>query len=298
MNPELDSSKGNSIEKAERKENPIAAAFGGLTKREQVMIYGLVIVAVVAVLGFFVFIPILNNISSLQEEVSTLEITEMEYQTQINQTPAFQQQYEEAAANLALYTTFFYEEMQPETIDKTITSLVKKVGMRPTSLTLSELEAVSVPLFAPEQLRPSPIPEVVEGEGAEGEGVEGENPEAQPSENSEEQPSEDGEVPPEEGGEMEMFAGGPFSFVYTIDVIADGEQSQLYNLIDTVAKMTSLELMSYNLTPPEEEIINPGDILTGTPTQAASEGSITMQFKIYVHIPGANPAMSVGAAQE
>ena len=281
MNPELNGPSDNSIEKAEKKDNAIVNAFGGLSTREKVMVYGLVIVVIVAVLGFFVIIPTLDKLSTLQEDVDGLIDQQANYQMQISQTPAFKQQYEEASANLKKYETFFYSVMQPETIDKTITSLVRKVGMRPQSLTLSQLEQVDVPRFSPQSLNGEggsfTDGSVLGGTGAA-------DSDADPNatgevENSEEAYSE------EEGYENEM-SGGTTAYAYTVDVTALADQEQLFELIDAVQKMTALELVSYDLTPPKEEVINPGDILVGTPTQVAESGSISLKFKIYVYIPG------------
>ena len=247
------------------------SAFSKLSTREKTMIIALVIFALVGGLGYFVVMPALDKLSTISEEILELETQQISMQNQIGLKDTFIKQLEEAQTNYEKYQTVFFPQMSPERIDEMITSAIKDCGLQAVSLTMSQIQTETVPTFSAQTLQI--------------------NSAASAEEDSSEEGAE-GEEASEEEMEMEeeYFPGeGPYSFVYTVDINAAGGRENAYALLDTMLATDALRVISYQYTPPQDAINNPGDILSGVATQEATLGAVSMQVKLYAFLPGITP---------
>ena len=270
--------------KGNKKKDAEPNAFMKLSMRERVMIVALAIVVVVGGLGFFVVKPMFESLDALREEITLLQDQETQYRSQISQKETFLQQFQDAKGKYELYQTIFFNEMTPEQIDEKITTMIRESGLRPVSLAMSQISSETVPMYDPptlsitsaDTMAPMAATDDLDGEitpvDSGEEMTEGDVPPATPI-------SEDGE-----GG-----AYGAYSFVYTVDISAAGNDTNMYKFIDALNANYAIRITSFNYSAPLSEISTPGDILSGTPTQSATEGSVSLQLKLYVFIPGLTP---------
>lgn len=248
-------------------------AFSKLSTREKVMIIVLLIVVVFGGLGYFLVMPALDKFTTLSDEIMELENQQLSIQNQIALKDTFVQQLAEAQENYEKYQTVFFPQMSPERIDEMITSAIKDCGLQAESLTMTQIQTETVPMFSAQTLQINstapdeeevPIEEEVEGE----------------------EPTDEEDMEMEE----EIYLGeGPYSFVYTVDINATGGRENAYALLDTMLATDALRVISYQYTPPQDAINNPGDILAGVATQEATQGSVSMQVKLYAFLPGITP---------
>ena len=258
-------------------EAPKKGALSSLSQREKIMVIALIIIVLVGGIGYFVIMPALDKLTTLQEEIDSLETQQITIQNQIALKETFAQQLKDAKVDYEKYQTVFFPQMSPERIDEMITSAIHDCGLRPVSLTMSQIQTEPVPMFSPQMLEinstSSGEEEVIEEEPVEGE----------------EESAEGEEATEEEMEELPISTDGPYSFVYTVDITAAGGRENAYALLDTMLATDALKLISFQYTPPQDAINNASDILSGVPTQEATEGAVLMQVKLYAFLPGITP---------
>jgi hypothetical protein len=270
---------------AEKKGNPLSAAFKALSKREQIMIYLVVIVGVIAAFVFFVAIPAMDNLTTLQTEADELQAQEMEYRQVISQTATYNQMYDEALAAYNKAKKKYFKPMKPETLDEKVTGYLVDAGFDPQTLSMSTLNVEGVPSYLPTVLRPTAVPEV-----------------SDPDTTSEGAVDGDGLTPKEETeaaaaaadsgyAEQEAATGGAPAFVYTVNVSVEGEWSNLYKLLDKVRKKSGIEIISYQYN----ESAAPVDI-SNPSASVASKDSVNMVLKLYVYVKGVPASTGNGDA--
>ena len=244
----------------------IGKAFKNLTKREQVMVYGLVVVVVLAVLIFLIILPALSKLSTLTDEVSELQLKETEMRITISQTDAFKVRYEDANKNLTALKKQFFLEMDPESLDETITALIVEAGLAPKDLQMTSIQQGLIPEFISQPLDPAGMPTITTGEATGTPGA------ATPA--------------PEDTAGMEAPQGpdseaGTEAFVYTVAARANGDKNNLSRLIDIVNDTSGIELNSYRYSL-IDDVADAGALTEVGSTVVG--GSVEMEFYVYVYI--------------
>jgi hypothetical protein len=259
---------------AEKKGNPLSAAFNALSKREQIMIYLVVIVGVIAAFVFLVAKPAMENLTTLQTEADELQAREMEYRQVISQTDVYLAMYDEALATYNKAKKKYFKPMKPETLDEKVTGYLVEAGFEPTTLSMSTLNVEGIPYYSPTILRPTAVPDIPDPEATSEGAVDG-----------------DGLTPKEETeaaaaaadsgyAEEEVATGGAPAFVYTVNVSAEGEWSNLYKLLDAVKKKSGIEIVSYQYN----DTAAPSDtVASGVPV---AKDSVNLVIKLYVYVKG------------
>jgi hypothetical protein len=276
----------------EKKGSPIATGFKALSKREQIMIYLLVIVAVVGGLVFLVIIPALDNLTTLQAEVDDLKVQEMDYRHVIAQTDNYLTMYDEAKTTYNKAKKKYFKPMKPETLDEKVTGYLTDAGFDPETLSMSTLNVEGVPPYYASVLNPTAVPEPANAdtasEGAIAEGTEGQTP-AETTENA---------AAAADSGYADAVAsmGGAPTFVYTVNVSVAGEWSNLYRLLDAVKKKSGIEIVSYQYNAANSPSSAGGSASTGTTdgvgsaagtaNTIAQKDTISLIIKVYVFVKG------------
>lgn len=240
------------MEKATGLFGTIKKGFTNLTKREQVLIYGLVIVAVLAILIFLIILPAMTHLSDLSDDVSQYQSEEMEMRLTISQADVNEQQYEKATKNFNKLKKQFYMPMDPESLDETITALIVQSGLSPRSLKMTTLQQGKIPAYTIQPLVSAGIP-VTTSSGAATNSAVAEGGNTDGTDNNE----------------------GTDAYVYTASASADGDKNQLSKLIDLVNATSGIELYSYNYSLTKDE--NASEKVT-------IGGSVELTFYVYVYV--------------
>lgn len=230
--------------------NVLKKGINGLTKREQVMIYGLVVIVIIAVLVFLIILPALTNLSELDSEVSELQNKKMEMEYAISQVDDFEERYVAAEKAFKSYKKQLFLPMDPESLDELVTSLLVDSGLTPKNLTMSPLQQAQLPAFAPTALQSQGTPQV----GTDGALVENTD------ENTDE--SADGDV------------SGILTFMYTANVTTEGDRADLTRLIDNTNSTSGIEIAEYSYAE------GSNDIIEGITTK----GTVTATIYVYVYM--------------
>ncbi|MDR0817755.1 MAG: hypothetical protein LBN35_03860 [Clostridiales Family XIII bacterium] len=268
---------------AEKKSNPVASAFRNLSKREQIMIYALVVIGVIAALVFLVAIPAMDNLTALQDETADLKNQEMEYRQVIAQADSYHEMFDEAQTTYKKAQKKYFKPMKPETLDEKITGYLMDAGFDPSTLSMSTLNVEGVPGYTAPILNPTAVPELPDTDTATADiavtdGGAEDNADAAAAGGAGAEGADTGtevaDTTAAEGyDEAAANMGGAPAFVYTVNVSAQGEWSNLYKLLDTVRKKSGIEIISYQYN----------DASGG---QTASKDTVTMVIKVYVFVKG------------
>lgn len=224
----------------------------GLTKRERVMIYGLVILIVLAILVFLIMMPAMTHISELNEEVSTLQSQEMEMRLKIADAASYDVRLATAEKSFKALKKQLYIPMDAESLDELVTSILVDSGMTPQNLTMTTLQQANIPAYIAPQLKAAGIPELT----SDGAVAEDQNTDAAAA-----------------GGGADG-ASGVAAYVYTVDVTVEGDKSNLDSFVDNINSTTGVELQGYTYTTGSE------DLTSGITTK----GTITATISVYVYV--------------
>jgi hypothetical protein len=297
----------------EQKQSPILKAVSALNIRERIMIGMLAIVAVVAVVVFLFILPALDEITTLEGEIETLESQKIEIQTALDLIPGYREDVEAAEKDFENYQHFYYEYMDPETIDKAITTMLLNNELLPQNLSMSAINAEIVPAYVPFTLVPKPLPKVVTEDPAENtngtEGSTGEDggDEASAAEDADadanadnsggssgsNMPSGPQAAEAEAAGDAALGAvddgsglqEGKMIYCYTIDITAKGWMVDFYTFLAEAKGITAMEVVSYSYVEPVIITESYTDGTTAT-FEDPEGGIITMQLKLYVFVNG------------
>jgi hypothetical protein len=279
-------------------------AFNRLSVRERVMIGTLLALAAVAAVVFLLVLPSLDRISTLEREIIELEDQKSLLQQTVDPLPSYEGEYEAALKDFNNYQHFYYSFMDPETIDKTVTTMILDNNLFPERLSLSSISSEPVLLFSPQSLVPKPVPAKEpatgegEGEGAQGEGAdtgataEGDAAAADPNAPRESRSDQLAAEAEAEGGlaeeeeESKGLQAGTSVYCYTVDVEMRGWMSDLFNFLAAAKNITALEVVSFSYTdPPAEQSVTTKDTSAEPTTTLGIEGgTIVMQLKLYVFV--------------
>jgi len=247
----------------------IDSGFKKLSQKERTLLFILAVVAI-AVLGvWFLLLPAYNSISTVYEELETLKSQEFEYRNEIMLAEMYEKMLDDAQAEYEKYSSYFYDLMEPESIDERITGMLTDNGMTPATLSMTLLEVKGVLPYTVSELRVNPVPKPVDSE-ADNEG--GESDSGEPAGDGAETDKDDAE------------AKDSKSFVYTVNITAHGERDNLYDFLTQAAGMTAFEVTSYSF----------GTKIATTEAAAASDAAanadsqelIKIEIKLYVFVEG------------
>ena len=249
-------------------------------KESEVSMLVILAIIVVAVLGvYFVLYPMYKNMSSLTEDIEGLKATEFEVKNQIALTESFEQQFKEAESNFNRFSAYFYPPMDPELIDKRVTSMFIAHNMNPFNFNMTSLAVESIPPYMATELRANPTPDTTETTEEAPAGAT-EDAAANPEEN---QANESVQDPAQATG------GESYAFVYTVNVSAYGDRNNLFTFLSQVATMTAMEVESFNFIDPRSEKDQDGKTTT-------IPGEVNMTIKMYVLVDGV-PARDFSTGQ-
>ncbi|MDR0518949.1 MAG: hypothetical protein LBG82_02675 [Clostridiales Family XIII bacterium] len=256
------------------KPSGVAAAFGKLTKREQGLIYALIVLGVACALVFLLFMPGLERLERLEKEAAAAEDQKKEYVSTIAEGLPMEQAIAEANALHDEAKGKLFPQMMPEALDAMVTKYLVGSGFDPQTLSMSELSPETIAMFNP--------PQGADGQPA-GTGTEGQ--EAQPASeigaaSAEMQGgAEGGQAEADGSGESEIApvevpeasgTDGPI-YSYSVNVTATGGWNNLYKLLKQIAATDGAEVTQYSY--------NGG-------SDPKSSGSFTMTIKFYVYKQG------------
>lgn len=105
-----------------------------LTKREQILIYIMICVLVLAAGIFLVFKPMISWHSNVNDEYSKLKSEKQQMETAINSEASAKGQIKEYKRNIARMHNFYYDKMSNNQIDELLTGVIRLSGMKPLSL--------------------------------------------------------------------------------------------------------------------------------------------------------------------
>lgn len=227
----------------------IGKSFKNLTKREQVMIYGLVIIVVLAVLVFFILLPALTQMSELKEEASNLEEQELEMRLAISSVSQYDNTFEESEKTFKTLKKHLYTPMEPESLDELVTSFLVESGVTPKNLNMTVLQQAQIPEFAPGTLVAADAPQAGTG--------------AAVTENTEQSSQDTSEN-----------SDGIQAFLYTVSVSVEGNKTDLAKMVDKAKKTSGLELRNYKFTTDDN------DMSEGITTK----GTISATISVFIYV--------------
>ena len=270
------------------KEEKQNVSLKSLKSNEIQMLFTLVIVAVAALVIYFILLPMYNGLADLEKDNDDLRNQEYEIRNQIAQAPGYQNMHDEARADYFRYIAYFYSPMAPELIDERITSMLIAHGMTPATLTMTTLTVEGIPAYMAQELRADPVPIPLDSVADE----------EQAADNSGQANAEGGGSNLEDAADAAEAAANPteeifddYAFVYTVSVSAHGDRNNLFTFLAQVAPMTAMYVTDFSyIDPVTEKASEPGgkDIVT--------PGVINMTIKMYVFVEGvpANPQANSG----
>jgi type II secretory pathway pseudopilin PulG len=281
----------------EKQVSPIVKAVTSLNVRERIMISALAIVAIVAVVVFLVVLPALDKVTTLEDEVAVLQGAQSEAQQVLDQIPGYRTAVEEAEKDYKNYQHFYYEFMDPEAIDKTVTNMLLNNDLDPQRLTMTSINHEELPAYVPFTLVPKPVPVPTKPEDADestgADSAEGsENGGGSESSSGSNMPSGPQAAEAEAAGEAALapenptgLVAGTLIYCYTIDIEARGWMEDLFSFLAEARGITAMEVVTYSyVEAPEATPIydEDGDLVW----QAPVSGTILMQLKLYVFVDG------------
>lgn len=276
-----------------RKPNPIPEAFKKLSTRERVMVASLLVVAVVAVAVFVFILPSLEKISTLKGEIVTLQSEKNAVQSTLDHIPAYQTTADTFEQDYQNYQHFYYPFMDPETIDKTVTTMLIENEMVPQRLSMTAITSELVPAYVPFTLVPKPLPTAfnpTEDDTASDPASKTAGGDYETAGDSEAADAgikatgvgdETTEPPAEDTGLQE----GKLVYCYTVDVEAQGWMRNLFTFLAQAKSITAMEVTRYSYIEPEDpkqSLDEDGDLITEWP----EGGTVIMQLKLYVFVDG------------
>ncbi|MDR0875334.1 MAG: hypothetical protein LBN12_03895 [Clostridiales Family XIII bacterium] len=258
-----------------------------LSVRERTMIFVLIIVGIAFVMGYFLLMPMMTEYKTVQAEYTELQDREVEMRAQIEQKEAYQQAYNQALVQYNEYSRYFYRQIDPEILDELVTGLTLASGLDPVNLTMSQLTQEGVPPYTATNLAPQPIP-VIEPEAPADEASGA--PEDEPAAGEDGTGAGATEPAFEEPVYTEPATSeGAASFVYTVEMTANGSRLAYYDLLARVKAMDAIEVVSFSYRDPVTEKAPAGSDAKDTFTP----GELRFSLKVYVFVEGV-PA-SLGA---
>ena len=230
----------------------ISNAFKNLTRREQVLIYLLIIVIIISILVFAITLPAMTYINELRDEVSQLEAEQMEMQLMVSQAGSFDTRYQDSEKAADALKKQLYLPMDSESLDELITSFVVDSGMIPKSLVMRPLIKNRVLPYNPPPLQAAETPQETTQAGM----SESPNDEQISDSTSEEQNT------------------GVDAYVYSADITAEGNYGDLAKLLEEASKTTGFEVERYTYSENNEN----------NASSITSKGTVTATVCIYVYM--------------
>jgi hypothetical protein len=214
----------------------------------------------------------------------------MEMRMKISQTEQFRDAFNISEAEYNTYTAIFYKPMAVEMLDELVTGLVINNGLDPDTLSMSPLEPAGVVYYSPQSLAGSDILAEAAAAKAEAEAAAAADADADAAEDgsAESEAPAEAQVPdPAQSGEG-VSSGVPV-YAYTVNLNIEGGKVKFYTLMAAIRELAAVELVTYQITDPVETV-NPGSTteladgstIQNAPVVSRTEGSVSLQLRIYV----------------
>lgn len=126
------------MSKEKKKNIDILGQIQKLSKRELILIYILVVVAIIAGGVMLLVKPAMDTHSDVSDQLTTLQQEKQKIDNMIDQKPVLQEQITAYKKTIRDLSDQFNEVMVSEDIDALITGMVTSSGLRPVSLTIGE----------------------------------------------------------------------------------------------------------------------------------------------------------------
>lgn len=290
-----------------QKKKPFAF-IGKLSFRERLLI---IVFATALILGagiYFLILPQYEENSSLKDELSRQQRAEINMREQIQQKPAYDEQYNTAFQKYETNKTFFYTPMSPEQLDESVTNLLIANGLKPVSLSMGSLSSYTVTPYSPQSLTDNVVAELEEA--AQRNAADNAAPNETPSEGLDAESSSSssgiGSIPAADetltenedtlpnvtqGGSSES-SSTPFNcYAYDVNVSATGTMKQLYNLLAAVNGNRAMDILRLSFSgSASSQSSSSSSTSTGNTSGTGSNSddrSFSMQFRLYVFVESA-----------
>ncbi|MCL2529708.1 MAG: hypothetical protein FWE41_05185 [Coriobacteriia bacterium] len=221
----------------------IGKAFSGLSFRERFLLWGLLIIAVVLLLAFFLIIPASDNLNAAQDNREVLRTEELTTRMTIAAIPTNQEILQSSQARHAEYLLLYQAPLYPEEVDRMLTSLIHDSGFTAASLNLNQMQLEYLTGFLPPE--PSwqiPNPQVDAGTGAAGSEV---------TEDEDAAADDAGAAPPasETTTGAASALGGEGVQVIDVQITVVGNTQNFYAFLDRVLPLSWIKVSSTDFTP-------------------------------------------------
>jgi hypothetical protein len=205
-------------------QSPVSTAFGRLSRREQTMIYVLIVLGIICAFALLLFRPGLDSLNALEAEATDAETTQEEYSAAISQGAGAEAQITEATTAYDAVKAGFFSPMNSETLDSAVTGYLTDAGFDPGTLSMSPLAPENPAPFAALPLSGMPAPDIPE-----------------------DQESTYGETT------NQTAEAGASVYSYSVSATASGGWKNLYKLIDMIADVDGVEITQYSYSENSEE---------------------------------------------
>ncbi|MDR2671996.1 MAG: hypothetical protein LBC35_01610 [Coriobacteriales bacterium] len=125
----------------------------GLSTRDKILGFGLILAAIIAALVFFLILPANERLATAQVNYNDLKNQKSTTETTIASKPTSQQQYDQAKVKYDEYIAKYQAPMLPEDLDRLITTFLTDCGFETTSLTLTPVTTENTSPFVPGSTR-------------------------------------------------------------------------------------------------------------------------------------------------
>ena len=289
-----------------KKKNGLGEVFNKLSKREQSMISIGLIAVMVMVSVFLIMLPGLAKLDDMLDEADNLDFELNQMQSITGDIASYNQLFSESEEAFKAASKKFFKPMKPETLDERVTGYLIAAGYNPETLSMSPLSVEFLTPFAGtnEGFLNAAIESgsgsentgaADQGDGtAQGGGTVANDGTAQGGTANE----NDGAAPPAnedaEAGQTPEGPEGAAAFVYTVNISASGDWSNLYRLLDELKGKNGVEIVSYEYN---QAITDSGSVAAGPGTTTGTMAnvsnsvspeydSISMILKLYVYVEG------------
>ncbi|GHT79046.1 hypothetical protein FACS1894104_3100 [Actinomycetota bacterium] len=274
------------------KENLIVSKFKALSNREKILIFGLIVVAIMLAIILLLVIPAQDRLTAAQSEYQAANASKVSTDLEIANRPIYQSNLQKAEARYNEYLAKYQAPMQPEDIDRMLTTLIEDTGFEAMSLQLAPITQESVGAFvvvSPAWVLPTAGDTDTNTNAAGATANSGSAADNSAADSTDS--SSTGATPTNtnagsgsnaNAGSSSQNTGqnssstGPSVQLYAVQVTANGYDQNFFALLDRVVPLTWLKLMSTSYTPPSSLVVYSGN--TGDDSQL-----YVFTFNIYVN---------------
>jgi cell division protein FtsL len=268
--------------------NPVAAVLGKMSLRERVLIAALLAVVIIGLVVYFLLLPAVVGINSLNSEIADLQAQKASIQARLEQTDDNFTDIGVAEADLAGYQAYFYGRMQPEDVDRLVTGLLLDAGFTPTQLDIGQTATEILAAYQPATLAPAGKGIAKDSATASGSAAASQSAQAAAtadaassagsySSTAASSASASAPASSSTSSSAQAASSGAASEVYvcTVNIRAEGDEEAFYRFLEAVRDKVPLEIVSYSWSSTQQ------GLSSYSQSASAPAPSLTMQVKIY-----------------